>query len=295
MFTSPWVIALSAIFIWWFSTGILLWRVRHADNHGPEAHLISVVAGLPLLFAGAWGYSHTLGDLSVRGVYVAFLSSLAVWGWIELAFLSGVITGPNTAPCPHHAGRAERFLRAVGTVLWHEIVLLTVLVAMSIHALGGPNRFGLWTFMILFIARVSAKLNLYLGVPYINVEFLPSTLAHLPSYFRRTRMNNFFPLSVTLLTFATGCWVERALSADGSTHRAVGFWLLAALTALAVLEHWFMVAKLQDQKLWKWMMPEARIPVGSHHAELDPVLLRAADHALLAEGKLLKEKANRRR
>ncbi|MGP3697382.1 putative photosynthetic complex assembly protein PuhE [Rhodobacter sp. NSM] len=287
MLTSPWVVALSAIFVWWFSTGILLWRVRHADNRGPEAHLTSVIIGLPMLFAGAWGYSHTLHDLSVQGVYMAFLSSLAVWGWIELAFLSGVITGPNTDRCPAHARSAERFLRAVGTVLWHEIVLMTVLVAMAIHAAGAPNRFGLWTFMILFVARVSAKLNLYLGVPYINVEFLPSTLAHLSSYFRRTRMNRFFPLSVTLLTFATGCWVERALSADGSNHREVGFWLLAALTALAVLEHWFMVVNLQDRKLWKWMMPERRRPVRNYRQPVSalPETMRRA------EAKLLKEKA----
>jgi putative photosynthetic complex assembly protein 2 len=237
MLTSPWVVALSAIFVWWFSTGILLWRVRHADNRGPEAHLTSVILGLPMLFAGAWGYVHTLHDETVGGVYVAFLSALGVWGWIELSFLSGVITGPNTDPCPLHARAPERFLRAVGTVLWHEIVLLTVLIAMAVHAADAPNRFGLWTFLVLFVARVSAKLNLYLGVPYINVEFLPSTLAHLSSYFRHTRMNRFFPLSVTLLTFATGCWIERALSAGGANHREVGFWLLAALTALAVLEH----------------------------------------------------------
>ena len=292
MFESPWVVALSAIFIWWFSTGILLWRVRHADNHGPEAHVVSVIAGLPMLFAGVWGYSHTLADPTVKGVYVAFLSSLAVWGWIELAFLSGVITGPNTDPCPRHAGRTERFLRAVGTVLWHEIVLLTVLVAMAIHAAGAPNRFGLWTFLVLFIARISAKLNLYLGVPYVNVEFLPSTLAHLPSYFRRDRMNNFFPLSVTLLTFATGCWVERAISTGDDSSRAVGFWLLAALTALAVLEHWFMVMNLQDKKLWKWMMPEPRIPVGPYHPASHPAPRSTAEPARAPEVKLLNKKAN---
>ncbi|WYK03990.1 putative photosynthetic complex assembly protein PuhE [Cereibacter sphaeroides f. sp. denitrificans] len=289
MLTSPWVVALSAIFVWWFSTGILLWRVRHADNRGPEAHLTSVILGLPMLFAGAWGYVHTLHDETVGGVYVAFLSALGVWGWIELSFLSGVITGPNTDPCPLHARAPERFLRAVGTVLWHEIVLLTVLIAMAVHGADAPNRFGLWTFLVLFVARVSAKLNLYLGVPYINVEFLPSTLAHLSSYFRHTRMNRFFPLSVTLLTFATGCWIERALSAGGANHREVGFWLLAALTALAVLEHWFMVVNLQDRKLWKWMMPERRRP--AHAARVPPSHM--PDTVRRGEAKLLKEKAGR--
>jgi putative photosynthetic complex assembly protein 2 len=35
----------------------------------------------------------SLTDPSVAGVYWGFLSALAIWGWIELAFLSGVVTG----------------------------------------------------------------------------------------------------------------------------------------------------------------------------------------------------------
>ena len=30
--TNPWVAAVAALFLWWFSTGIILWRVRVADN-----------------------------------------------------------------------------------------------------------------------------------------------------------------------------------------------------------------------------------------------------------------------
>nr|AAF24265.1 Orf292 [Cereibacter sphaeroides] len=291
MLTSPWVVALSAIFVWWFSTGILLWRVRHADNRGPEAHLTSVILGLPMLFAGAWGYVHTLHDETVDGVYVAFLSALGVWGWIELSFLSGVITGPNTDPCPlHAAGTRADSCGPVGTVLLAQDRASSPCSSpwRSMRPTP-PTAFGLWTFLVLFVARVSAKLNLYLGVPYINVEFLPSTLAHLSSYFRHTRMNRFFPLSVTLLTFATGCWIERALSAGGANHREVGFWLLAALTALAVLEHWFMVVNLQDRKLWKWMMPERRRPVRG--GRVPPSHL--PDTVRRGEAKLLKEKAGR--
>ena len=33
-----------------------------------------------------------------------------------------------------------------------------------------------------------------------------------------------------------------------------GFALLTALTLLALLEHWFMVLPLPDQKLWRWMI-----------------------------------------
>ena len=30
----------------------------------------------------------------------------------------------------------------------------------------------------------------------------------------------------------------------------------SALAALALLEHWFMVLPLPDEKLWRWMLPD---------------------------------------
>jgi putative photosynthetic complex assembly protein 2 len=258
---NPWVAALVALFLWWFSTGIILWRVRRADNGGPDAHIWSVLMGLPLLFAGVFGFHQTLGDASVTGVHVAFLSALAIWGWIELAFLSGVITGPNTAPLPQTCPEWERFLRAFGTIAWHEMLLAVTTILMGAMAWEQANHFGFLTFAVLFVARISAKLNLFFGVANINTEFLPSTLSHLPSHFRRRPMNGFFPLSVTALCFAAGCWLERLISAPTPGAEA-GYALLTALTLLALLEHWFMVLPVPDQKLWRWMIdpPAAKPP-----------------------------------
>ena len=266
--TNPWIAAVSAIFIWWFSTGIILWRVRHADNEGHQAHLWSVMLGLPLLLGGVAGFLTTLDDASAYGAYIAFLSALAIWGWIELAFLSGIISGPNTTVCPPDVPLWDRFLRACGTIAWHELLLIGTLAIIAILSDGASNIFALWTFAILFFARISAKLNLFFGVPRIHTEFLPRPLAHLDSHFRRAPMNAAFPLSITALSFASACWLERlwAAQTDGAV---VGFTLLSALTLLALLEHWFMVLPLPDQKLWRWMMPApkptpARLKENSH-------------------------------
>lgn len=244
------------LFLWWFSTGAILWRVRHADRAGGTAHQTSVLLGLPLLVGGTWGLGTSLDEDSSIGTYIAFLSALAVWGWIELAFLSGVITGPNTQPCPPFARGWERFWRATLTLIWHEAALVAALLLLTYAAWNAANPFGLYTFALLFFARASAKLNLYLGVPRINVEFLPRPLAHLASHFRHARMNWLFPFSVTGLTFATGCWLERAHAAPTDAIM-IGHILLAVLTALALLEHWFMVLPLPDQKLWRWMLPDS--------------------------------------
>lgn len=254
--TNPWTAALITLFIWWFSTGAILWRVRHADRAGGRAHQLSVLLGLPLLIAGVAGLALSLDDTTTKGTYAAFLSALALWGWIELAFLSGVITGPNNAPCPPFARGWDRFWRAATTILWHEAALVAALALLTYAAWDAPNPFGLYTFALLFFARLSAKLNLFYGVPRINTEFLPQPLQHLASHFRHARMNWIFPISVTLLTFATGCWLERAWTAPTEA-ALVGHILLAALTALALLEHWFMVLPLPDQKLWRWMLPDS--------------------------------------
>lgn len=274
---SSWIAALAAVFLWWFSTGILLWRVRYADNAGGDTHFWSVIFGLPMLLGGVVGLHMSLTNVTTTGVYYAFLSALGIWGWIELTFLSGVITGPNQRPCPSKITPSARFSKALGTVAYHEALLFATFAAIAAVSANMPNPFALLTFAVLFFARISAKLNLFFGVPRINVEFLPRSLAHLSSYFRISKMNFFFPFAVTALTFAAGCWIERAVSAT-SEARQIGFVLLSALTLLALLEHWFMVVPLPDQKLWRWMMPALKTKPSKATPSLDS--LKEKSHGL---------------
>ena len=256
---TPWIAALIALFVWWFATGAILMVVKFADRHGLRARRLATLGGLPMLVAGVLGFEASLTSPTMAGAYVAFLSVLAIWGWIELAFLTGVISGPIRKPCPPDVPEWERFLRAWGTVAFHEILLVGALIIILIDGWGAPNTFGLWTFIILYVARISAKLNLYFGVPKINTEFLPTALMHLPSHFRTARLNWVFPISVTALTFAVACWLER-LHAAQTAGEAIGFALLTAITSLALLEHWLMVLPLPDERLWRWMLPRETAP-----------------------------------
>ena len=253
---TPWIAALIALFVWWFATGVILMVVKHADRHGLRARQWAVVGGVPMLALGVVGFSASLPVTTVGGAYIAFLSALAIWGWIELAFLTGIITGPIQKPLPENVSETERFLRAWGTVAFHEMLLTAALIILLIHGWGAQNTFGLWTFIILYTARISAKLNLFFGVPKINTEFLPNALMHLPSHFRIARLNWVFPISVTLLSFAVACWLERLHGAQ-TAGEAIGFALLTAITALALLEHWLMVLPLPDERLWRWMLPQS--------------------------------------
>ena len=193
-------------------------------------------------------------EQTLRDVYLAFLSVLLVWGWIELAFLSGIITGPERRPCPAGLTGWARFNRAWHTLSYHELLLLCGLLVITVATTGADNSVGFWTYLILFGARISAKLNLFFGVPRINTEFVPKPLQHLKSYFRQGPITAAFPLGVTLLSLAAACFAERMIAAQ-TPEQTAGYALLTAMAALAAVEHWLMVVPLPDAKLWRWMLP----------------------------------------
>lgn len=250
--THPWIAALFALFIWWFSTGAILLLVRRADRVG--GHLGLVLAGLPVLVLGVVMVVVSLQAANISGVYLGFLGALAIWGWIEMAFLAGVITGPVRAEAlPGQTGQA-RFMRAFGTVAYHELALVIGLLVLVIVSHGAPNRMAIATYLILFLARICAKLNLFYGVPRINLEFVPARLQHIKGYFTRGPITFAFPAAITILTVLFAVCAERFWTAGSDVTRA-GFALLTALSALALLEHWLMVIPLPDAKLWRWMLP----------------------------------------
>ena len=106
--------------------------------------------------------------------------------------------------------------------------------------------------------HASAKLNLFFGVPNLGADLLPRHLAYLESFMARRPMNMFFPVSVTLSTVATTMLAARSLDAQ-TPFELVGYTMLATLMALAVLEHWFLVAPMNGNALWS-VRPRAAPP-----------------------------------
>ena len=245
-----------AVLVWLASTGAILWRVASADAVGDAAHRRSVAMSLPMLMLGVWGYEATLDDPSVSGAYGAFLAAIAIWGWIEMAFLSGVVTGPSRRPPPPGASGPRRFRAAFATVAYRQLLAVLALGGLAFAARDAVNPFGLLTFALLFAARVSAELNLFLGVPRIHSELLPRTLAHLDPHFRRGRHSFFWLASVGGLVAVTAAAASRIPEAEPGA--ACGWTLLATLAALAFLEHLLMVLRLPDDRLWRWFRPEIR-------------------------------------
>jgi len=245
---------IAAVFLWWFSTGAILLVVRRADRKGGDAHLMAVLFGLPFLALGIAAVAMSLHTQDLTSVYLGFLGALAIWGWVELAFLTGVIAGPMRDDCPKGLEGSARFTRAFNTVVHHELLLFVGLLGLLFVSTGAANRMALATYLILFLARISAKLNLFFGVPRINTEFIPDRLTHLKSYFHKGSVTFAFPIAITVLTALLAVCMERLITAETAVTQA-GFALLTALSGLALLEHWLMVVPLPDAKLWRWMLP----------------------------------------
>jgi putative photosynthetic complex assembly protein 2 len=242
---------ISAVLMWWLSTGIIF--VLGALPRYTFAW--SMLGATVLVGAGAVGLLQSATDLTSMGAYVAFLSALSFWGWIEMSFLLGFVTGPRKEPCPPHVTGWARFLLATQVLLYHELAIIGAAIAIVALTWGEPNQTGTLTFLILMGMRISAKLNIFLGVPNLTDEFMPAHLAYLKTYFRKKSFNALFPVSVAVSIIVAVVLGQSALNAQPDSSQAVGASLLLTLVVLALLEHLFMILPLRDAALWRWAVP----------------------------------------
>lgn len=236
--------ALIALLLWWFSTGLILYIV----GLPPRTYRVSVtlsaaLGGLALLVL-ADGSQNT-----AWGATIAFTCALAVWGFVEMTFLTGYVTGSRKTPCPPNSKGWRRVRFAIEAIVYHELLLLLAGAAIF-AATGARDRFALAVFAILWVMRLSSKLNLFLGVPMLNAELLPAQLGHLKSYFRRRSMNRLFPFSVAGSTVVTAILIHRAISDGASEYSVAAYTLLASLLGLGLLEHLFMLLPVPIAGLW---------------------------------------------
>ena len=246
----PAVAAFCALFVWWFSTGVVLYIVgRSADRSFWSLGIAALC-----FVAALYGLAKSATDTSVAGAYAAFGSAILLWGTQEFAFLAGFITGSQKLPCPDECRGWRRIVLAFRSVIYHEAALVLTGVAAIVVVGDGENRFGVWTFVILWVMRVSSKINLFAGVPVLNHEFLPLRLSYLATFFAKRPVNPFFPVAVTAATAVATLLLVRAFFTDVAAFRSTGDMLLASLLALGILEHWFMIVPMPIAALWSWGM-----------------------------------------
>jgi putative photosynthetic complex assembly protein 2 len=247
---------LFAIFLWWFSTGAIL----YLDGRPSRTFAISMASASVIAVLAIVAIWWTRGETSVTSAYVAFTAALLLWGWNEMAFLMGYVTGTRRVPANPRSAGWQRFREAAETIITHEIAIAITGVAIALICWGTANMVAFWTFLVLWMMRLSTKLNIYLGAPNVADEFLPPHLAYLSSYFRRRPMNGFFPLAISASTLVTAWLIHKAVWAQGSPFEVTAYSLLATLMALAVLEHWLLFIPLPTSWLWRWGLKNRAAP-----------------------------------
>lgn len=241
---------LYALLVWWFSTGL----IAYLDGLPRHTFRWSMLGSTILAVGSLYMLAEVSTDTSITGAYVGFTAALVLWGWHEMSFLLGIVTGPRRIALPVGSRGLKRLGYALAAIAWHELGIAASAVLVVLLTWGGENQVGTWTFFLLWGLRVSAKLNVFLGVPNLSEEFLPSHLTYLSSYFRQRPMNLLFPVSVTTITVGTLLLCRAAIDPFATDAELVGFSLLAALTALALLEHWLMVLPISAMALWGWYL-----------------------------------------
>ena len=252
---------LITVFAWWFSTGLILLLLRLPRR----IHLGVLVGFAGIALLGFWGLIISADHQTPAGIYAGFFCTLLIWGWHETSFLMGKVTGPRPKACPAGVKGWRRFGYATATLIYHEIALFFTLIVIAALTWQSANQIGLWIFSLLFAMRLSAKFNIFLGVPNLTEAFFPPHLEHLKSYLPKRMMNWLMPISL-LASAALIIWLWSALQqSTPDSGQALAMTILITLACLGMLEHVFMITPLPDAALWRWALPAQPA-----HAPLEP-------------------------
>ncbi len=236
-----------AIAAWWLSTVVIIYRAGMPRR----THIATLLGATVVLLIALYLLFISRNDTSVTGAYLAFLGGLAIWGWHEVSYLFGFISGPRPEACPPDCRGWKRFVLGVKTCLYHELAVVATAGVLAAALWQAENKVGLWTFVVLWLMRWSAKLNIFLGVRNLHDEFWPEHLSYLKSFVRQRPMNELFPVSIVFATAAAILLVISAVSAGDDLAVRAGATLLATLLSLALLEHWLLVLRINDDALWR--------------------------------------------
>ncbi len=239
-----------ALFVWWFSTGLIILL----DNLPRSTHRWSMAGATGFLVASIYGLHVASADTSIAGAYLGFTCGLLAWGWQEMSFFTGFVTGPVPEPCPANCTAWQRFAHALRACLYHELAIVGTAATILAVTSGGPNQVGTWTFMALWVMRQSAKLNVFLGVRNLSEEFVPEHLAFIRSYMTTKPINLLFPLSVSALTAFAALLIRLVVVTDAGPFHATSLLFVSTLLVLGLLEHWFLVVPLPATALWGWSL-----------------------------------------
>ncbi|WP_299322424.1 putative photosynthetic complex assembly protein PuhE [Parasphingopyxis sp.] len=242
---------IAVVLIWFISTGLVAWldnRPRATFARSLRFAAIGGIAGLVAIVISAQ-------FATVAAAYVALVGALAVWAWHEMSFLMGAVAGPRRGPCPDGVAGWKRFVHATNVLIYHEIALAVTGALIVAASWGMPNQTGAMVFLLLFVMRLSTKLNIFAGVPNMSTEMLPPHLDYMKTYFGPRRFGFWLAMAIVAAA-ALAVWLGmRAFAAPADSFAAVSASLVFGFAILGTLEHLFLALPFRDGALWGWALP----------------------------------------
>jgi putative photosynthetic complex assembly protein 2 len=245
---------LFALLLWWSATA----AVMFLDGLPRSTFRWTLLGATAMQLAALYGLWQTRSDTSIAGAYIAFACAVLTWGWQEVFFLTGAITGPRRHACAADCSGWRHFRHGVQAILHHEFSLFVAGAALVAIGWTAENPVGMWTYLVLWGMRQSAKLNLFLGVRNLGVEFLPQHLRYLQSFFRRRAMNALFPLSIVAGILLVVLLARRTLHPEALPFEVAGSALLTSIALLGLLEHVMLMLPMPADALWRWSLRSHR-------------------------------------
>ncbi|MFN3819066.1 putative photosynthetic complex assembly protein PuhE [Blastomonas sp.] len=248
--------ALVVLIAWFGSTGVVAWLAnRGKDTFARSISWAGFAAGICLCVIVYVGHGHGASGPDAMDAYISFGAALVIWGWLELTFLTGIVAGPRRIVSDPLARGWRRFSDAAATLIYHELAIAAVMVILVSLTWDSANPTGTVIFSLLFALRLSAKLNLFVGVPNMSDEIMPGHLEYLKSYFGPRRLHGALAFSLVALLALSLYLGMRALAAPADSFAAVSGTLVFTLAALGSLEHLFLALPFRDGALWRWAIP----------------------------------------
>ncbi|MDG1932091.1 MAG: putative photosynthetic complex assembly protein PuhE [Luminiphilus sp.] len=248
-----WLALAVAVLLWWLMTGLALMSV-----HQPPARKRAIFALVSLLaLAALFGVEMNAARHTTSATIAGFAMGLVIWAWLELSYLMGYITGPIKRPAAASMRLPQRFYNALGTTIYHEVLVVGVVGIVCILGAGLPNPTIQNTLAVLWLMRWSTKLNLFLGVRHFNSQWLPDNMRYITSYLKAGKNSWFIFFSTIFAAYCTYLLFSFGqIAAEPAS--ALSLFLVGWLAVLAVLEHCFLMMPMGETALWRWAEVNAR-------------------------------------
>lgn len=237
------------VLFWWAATGVIF-----ALERGAATRTVGLVLASLMAIWGLWLVTVERDLESPSAVRRGFLGAAFLWTWVQVLFYGGWLVGPASLafPIPAESPSWSLAVRAVISMMWYQLAMLSVLAAVAWSVARRPNRIAWWALLTFWLSHQAASINIFLGVENPGRGFFPEGTTFLESYFGPQRNSWFLPVTIAALLIFTLRVGLHALR-DPTPMRRQAMMLLTVLGALGVLELAVLGAPV-NLALWDWFL-----------------------------------------